>query len=193
MDCLMPNMDGYEASRAIRALGHDKVHLPIIAMTASAFPEDRARAFDAGMNDHLTKPTLDGALRRALAQWLPRTPAPLVDADKVEAVRLLAEATMVGWASFLGRFIDDMEQAMDRLDRALEEGTAEALRAEAHAMRRASGMMGTPRLEGACADLEQACQDGAASRFTALVATISAEVDAAVAALRAHREDAPPA
>jgi PAS domain S-box-containing protein len=193
MDCLMPNMDGYEASRAIRALGHDKVHLPIIAMTASAFPEDRARAFDAGMNDHLTKPTLDGALRRALAQWLPRTPAPLVDADKVEAVRLLAEATMVGWASFLGRFIDDMEQAMDRLDRALEEGTAEALRAEAHAMRRASGMMGTPRLEGACADLEQACQDGAASRFTALVATISAEVDAAVAALRAHRGDAPPA
>ena len=57
MDVQMPRMNGYEATRAIRALDDpEKSTLPIIAMTANAFEEDRQNAVAAGMNDHLAKP-----------------------------------------------------------------------------------------------------------------------------------------
>ena len=53
----MPVMDGYTATRTIRAMDDPaKAHIPIVAMTANAFEEDRKHAFDAGMNGHVPKP-----------------------------------------------------------------------------------------------------------------------------------------
>ena len=57
MDIQMPNMDGYQASKEIRALDDPvKANIPIIALTANAFEEDRKVAIEAGMNGHLAKP-----------------------------------------------------------------------------------------------------------------------------------------
>jgi signal transduction histidine kinase/ActR/RegA family two-component response regulator len=73
MDWHMPNLDGLQATRLIRAResGHGRHRTPIIALTASALPEDAARCRQAGMDDFLPKPiNLDG-LRRVLARWLP--------------------------------------------------------------------------------------------------------------------------
>ena len=57
MDIQMPNMDGYQAAQCIRHLNDKKkAEIPIIAMTANAFEEDKKRAFDAGMNEHIAKP-----------------------------------------------------------------------------------------------------------------------------------------
>jgi len=57
MDIQMPMMDGYKATEAIRGLeGHEMANIPIVAMTANAFEEDRQNAFKAGMNGHLAKP-----------------------------------------------------------------------------------------------------------------------------------------
>ena len=56
MDCSMPVMDGLEATRRIRALSREQKNVPIIAMTANAFADDRDKCFSAGMNSYLSKP-----------------------------------------------------------------------------------------------------------------------------------------
>ena len=69
MDIQMPVMDGLTAAREIRRLEGGAV-LPIVALTAHAMPEDRAKSLDAGMNDHITKPLAVDELFRCLAKWL---------------------------------------------------------------------------------------------------------------------------
>ena len=70
MDIQMPLMDGYEATRQIRALGTEISKLPIIAMTANAFEEDRRAALEAGMNEHISKPIDVENLKETLARFL---------------------------------------------------------------------------------------------------------------------------
>ncbi len=68
MDIQMPNMDGYEATRKIRAMADpDKAGIPIIAMTANAFDEDRQKALEAGMNGHIAKPINMDILEKTLS------------------------------------------------------------------------------------------------------------------------------
>jgi signal transduction histidine kinase/CheY-like chemotaxis protein len=70
MDLQMPVMDGLTATRAIRAAGGRGASIPIIALTASAFEEERRECEAAGMNDHLAKPVGIEALRRIINRWL---------------------------------------------------------------------------------------------------------------------------
>lgn len=71
MDCQMPEMDGYEATRELRAWGGEFENLPVIALTASALDEDRQRCFAAGMNEFLSKPLLLPRLKEAITRWNP--------------------------------------------------------------------------------------------------------------------------
>ncbi|MGD9831566.1 MAG: ATP-binding protein [Piscinibacter sp.] len=70
MDCQMPVMDGYEATRRIRSSGHPRAQVPIIALTAHALAEDRQRCEAAGMNDYLAKPVTSEALASVLQRHL---------------------------------------------------------------------------------------------------------------------------
>lgn len=74
MDCRLPIMDGYEATRQIRML-EGKQQLPIIALTANALQGDREACLDAGMNDYLAKPFKRADLQRILQRWLPPRPS----------------------------------------------------------------------------------------------------------------------
>ena len=69
LDVMMPQMDGYQATRAIRAMDRpDAATVPIIAMTANAFADDRQKAQEAGMNEHVTKPLESGLLLRTIKE-----------------------------------------------------------------------------------------------------------------------------
>lgn len=73
MDVQMPRMDGYEATRRIRALPDPQLsHIPILAVTANAFAEDRQAALEAGMDGHIAKPVSVQALELAIARLLSR-------------------------------------------------------------------------------------------------------------------------
>jgi signal transduction histidine kinase/ActR/RegA family two-component response regulator len=76
MDCQMPVMDGYEATRQIRSARHSRAQVPIIALTAHALAEDRQRCHEAGMNDYLPKPVTGDALAEVLARHLGAQHAP---------------------------------------------------------------------------------------------------------------------
>ncbi|WP_367947117.1 response regulator [Sphingopyxis sp. BSNA05] len=69
MDVQMPVMDGYEATESIRQKGYPKEELPILAITANAYPEDIARCMQAGMQGHIAKPVMFDTLKSSLRDW----------------------------------------------------------------------------------------------------------------------------
>ena len=77
MDCLMPVMDGFEATRAIRQHEEGKAegeHVPIVAMTANVRKQDQDKCFAAGMDDFLPKPLSIESIQRVIARWAEKTP-----------------------------------------------------------------------------------------------------------------------
>ena len=70
MDCHLPELDGFEATRRIRQLDGEAGRTPIVALTASAYAADRQRCLDAGMNDFLAKPITFALYASTLKRWL---------------------------------------------------------------------------------------------------------------------------
>ncbi len=70
MDCMMPEMNGFEATKRLREMGGHSGTVPVIAMTASAFDDDRVACLAAGMNDFLSKPVSEAELHDKLSFWL---------------------------------------------------------------------------------------------------------------------------
>jgi CheY-like chemotaxis protein len=84
MDCQMPVLDGFDATRQIRRRDGSTRQTPVIAVTADAMPDCRERCLEAGMNDYITKPVKTEALDLALSKWLPSEQTePVADNESV--------------------------------------------------------------------------------------------------------------
>jgi signal transduction histidine kinase/CheY-like chemotaxis protein len=146
MDCQMPVMDGYEAARKIRAWEAEKgiLAVPIIAVTAHALPEERARAAAAGMDGYLTKPLTLESFRGALAERAPERRS-----DRPAASPPASEST------FLSRFAGNRE-LIARLRKSFAEGAEKALLGMAAAKEKADWTALSAHahtLKGACLSL----------------------------------------
>ena len=181
MDCRMPVMDGFTATRRIRAL-EDKngsKRLPIIALTAMS--EDRERCIDAGMDAHLGKPLEPAQLADCLARYVKSKQIPEVD------MRELSQVTG-GDAEFerdlIHTFITSGDQALEDIRGAVETGDYATVGARAHSLKGASADIHATGLAAAAAALERAARSGAPAEIPGLVREVSTRLAGVNAVLR---------
>jgi len=177
MDCQMPEMDGYEATRTIRswearagAAGRPPLAVPIVAVTASAMPGDRQRCLDAGMNDYLVKPFTLASLRDVLSRYLPDG-LPVQQAagtDEGSAVgldlRQMQALLRSGGAAAIERMLVLLEQSTNEklaeLGDAVHARNAAGCASLAHFMKGAVSMLGLARVTALLQDFAQAARAG---------------------------------
>jgi len=244
MDVAMPEMDGLEATGCIRALPGERGRVPIVAMTANAFDEDRERCLDAGMNDYLSKPIERRSLLETVTRWLeasagvaatesefaprpgrtqppgpparpPTTghegaterqattrgqtgmPAPPLDTadggDDSADQAALDEAVISVLANDLSEelmpavvatFVEETEQRLDAIERAVEAGDAQQAGGEAHALKGSAATFGARALRDSAFAVEQAGRAGDGDAIRAELDRLRSRSAAAIAALR---------
>ena len=179
MDCQMPGMDGYEATRRIRA---GKVHganpsIPIIALTAYAMPADRSRVLEAGMDDYVSKPLSKNSLHAALARCglgevgakctvdVPARPAEpevslifdLKQREKLRAISRPDGSTV--WDKALSVFLKEMPDRLEALAAHAKNQQTDSLSAVAHTIAGSAASIGAPSLRAAGLALERLARD----------------------------------
>jgi len=207
MDCQMPQMDGYEATREIRRLEDGKRHIPIVALTAHAMQGDEERCSAAGMDAYLSKPINHAKLESCLERLLPSTGStgrmPMIKEAPAVAQSAAQPAPVhlhhpVDWESLLESIDGDREFARDLADAfigtgdrelaaiaaALGTGDAAALRESAHALKGASANLRASAAAAAAEQLEAAARLGKSAQIPALAETLTIEVRRMAAYLR---------
>jgi signal transduction histidine kinase/CheY-like chemotaxis protein len=174
MDMQMPVMDGLTATAEIRKDERFK-DLPILAMTANATAEDRARCEAAGMNDHIAKPIVPRVLFDALLRWVPHGERELPDIPDAEGMTESTQEALpeipgidtatgvervggnvTAYRKLLAKFAENQADALDKLREAVTEGDQELSVRIAHTLKGVSGSIGADALYEAAAELESA-------------------------------------
>jgi two-component system sensor histidine kinase/response regulator len=185
MDCQMPEMNGYDATRQLRQIERDK-RTPVIALTAHAMAGERERVLAAGMDDYLSKPIDVDALAATLERW--------VAARRIEAAAPQAapKPTIVlnpktrRSAKVARLFLDDSSRRLSLLRQAVQADDAVAVKAQAHALRGSSTSIGATQLAEALGALERS--PGAAT--DSVLSRVEIEAEAARQALLAELTEA---
>jgi PAS domain S-box-containing protein len=183
MDCQMPVMDGYEATRRIRQQAHLGA-LPVIAMTANAMKGDRQNALIAGMNDHIAKPVDPDSMLMTLSKWIkPGKPNHLPGQSSKEMEKLTASSDIQEislhelpgidaqaglkntannealYRRLLPKFHDNQRDFEKEFRASMQNGDNDAMTKAAHTLKGLAGSMGMTDLQAAALELEMSCKN----------------------------------
>lgn len=199
MDCQMPVLDGYAATRRWRAMETESGGrpIPIVAMTANAMAGDRERCLAAGMDDYLSKPVAREQLDACLQRWLPRqallpgpsTGAPSADAESATSaaqaralpilesgvIDELYEVAGADTIRILQLFLEDAPGIIEGLEAAASNRDSMQLRDLAHTLKSSSANVGAQALANAARRIELAARTGTIERPSVMVALVIAE------------------
>lgn len=212
MDCQMPVMDGFEATRAVRELEDPSIsRVPIIALTANAMQGDAQKCLDVGMDDFLSKPFTAEQLRTTLQKWLPliedaigeaqaqpsepiQVVVPLrqtaIDVRVIESLRALdPQRGNVFVCKVLAKWLESAEPQAALITQAITEGDAPLLSRTAHAMKSSSANVGAKALSALLNQLEQYGRSGNVEAARASLEVMQSQYQTVRAELGATLDD----
>jgi two-component system, sensor histidine kinase and response regulator len=199
MDCQMPTMDGYAATRQLRRREQDGEHTPVIAMTAYAMRGDQDKCLDSGMDDYLAKPFGPHELDRILRRWAPRITNASAAETKPRALSGDDDDTSPldpGGVELLRSELDSAELLAQVLDisrsqtpeliatlrTAVNAGDGEAVKNIAHKLKGGASTLAAPQTTQLCEQLERQAGDGSLQDAAELVGEIQSSFERAHAA-----------
>ncbi len=187
MDCEMPQMDGYEATKRIRS-GQDGVRnrdIPIVALTASAMAADRDRCFRVGMSDYISKPVDPQRLAHTLARWtapskagsqppggIAQAAVPVFD-EKELLVRLMGDRKLA--QKLVDSFMQDVPEKLVNLDGLIRAADSASIRAAAHALKGAAANLSARALKELAVQMQEAATQEDLRRCAVLAANMQTE------------------
>ncbi len=200
MDLQMPEMNGLEATQAIRKLPPPTCHIPIVALTANAFSTERERLISGGMDDYLTKPLNFDELQKALQRWLPRhfqgspaksstdslLPPPSPDAEPdlqqdLDGIRqrmqeLSGLLDSASTKEVLALVRKDWPKTLRAAESSLRAGDLPGLCREAHYLAGSALQIGANGLAKQCRALEKAGHSQSSAQLPTLLAAVAQRV-----------------
>lgn len=198
MDIQMPELDGFAATVEIR---QDKrfADLPILAMTANAFPEDKTKASEAGMNDHVAKPIDPASLQQTLRSHMKLFPRSSIDASvspgippipgiDVQAGKARLGNNQASYARLLLKFLGEAKGMIDELQSLMAAEDHEQIRFKTHSLKGLSGNMGMIEVFKRAELLEKAGKEKDSSAMIRAWEELKASIELACGELIAVRE-----
>jgi two-component system, sensor histidine kinase and response regulator len=159
MDCQMPVLDGYEATRRLRQAGGPKASTKVVAVTAHAVRGERERALSSGMDDYIAKPVTPAALAQLLARYLPVEAGSITPLPAAETSCL--QRGVRRSASVIRLFLQLVPDQIEAIARAVSSPDEVALKTLAHRLKGSASAVGARRMSELCAALEATSGDSA--------------------------------
>ncbi|MBI1320362.1 MAG: response regulator [Candidatus Hydrogenedens sp.] len=175
MDCQMPEMDGFAATREIRRIEGDERHTPIVAMTALAMKGDAERCFEVGMDHYISKPVMVNRVLDVLSEYgqsgtRPASARPIIiglDALEsaatgrlpvvdLEQVQQITGGKIERYHRIVRVFLENMPTRLAEVEGAAKQGDWEEVYRLAHSIKGAAGSLGAARMQAAALELETA-------------------------------------